>query len=45
MSRYVRAFKVKDGDNDKNDKLMSFRRDDEKLLENIKPFGLRLRTS
>ena len=44
MSGYVETFKVKDGDKDKNNKLMSFRRDDEKLLENIKPFGLRLKT-
>ena len=32
MSGYVRAFKVKEGDN----KLMPFRIDDEKLLENYK---------
>ena len=30
MSGYVKAFKVKDGDKDKNNKLMSFRTDDEK---------------
>ena len=34
MSGYVKTFKVKDGDKDKNNKLMSFRIDDEKLLEN-----------
>ena len=33
MSGYVKIFKVKDGDKDKNNKLMSFRIDDEKLLE------------
>ena len=33
MSGYVKTFKVKDGDKDKNNKLMSFRIDDEKLLE------------
>ena len=30
---YVTTFKVKDGDKDENNKLMSFRTDDEKLLE------------
>ena len=34
MSGYVKTFKVKDGDKDKNNKLMSFHIDDEKLLEN-----------
>ena len=29
MSGYVKTFKVKDGDKDKNNKLMSFRIDDE----------------
>ena len=33
MSGYVKTFKVKDGDKDKNNKLMSFRIDDVKLLE------------
>ena len=33
MSGYVKTFKVKDGDNDENNKL-SFHVDDEKLLEN-----------
>ena len=36
MSGYVKTFKVKDGDKDKNNKLMSFHIDDEKLLENYK---------
>ena len=36
MSGYVKTFKVKDGDKDKNNKLMSFRIDDEKLLEKCK---------
>ena len=31
MSGYVKTFKVKDGDEDKNNKLMSFRIDDVKL--------------
>ena len=33
MSGYVKTFKVKEGDKDKNNKLMSFHIDDEKLLE------------
>ena len=36
MSGYVKTFKVKDGDKDKNYKLMSFYIDDEKLLEKYK---------
>ena len=36
MSGYVKIFKVKDGDKDKNYKLMSFYIDDEKLLEKYK---------
>ena len=31
--RYVKTFKVKDGDKDKNNKLIYFRIDNEKLLE------------
>ena len=31
MSGYVKTFKVKDGDKDRNNKFMSFRRDCEKL--------------
>ena len=37
MSGCIKTFKVKDGDKDKNNKLMSFRIDDEKLLEKYKP--------
>ena len=45
MSEYVKIFNVKDEDKDKNNKLMSFCIDDEKLLEKyIKLFGLRLNT-
>ena len=33
MSRYAKTSKVKKGDKDKNNKLMSFRIGDEKLLE------------
>ena len=36
MSGYFKTFKVKDGDKDKNSKLMSFCIDDEKLLEKYK---------
>ena len=36
MSGYVKTFKFEDEDKDKNNKLMSFRIDDEKLLERFK---------
>ena len=36
MSGCIKIFKVKDGDKDKNNELMSFRIDDEKLLEKYK---------
>ena len=36
MRGYVKTVKVKEGDKDKNNKLMSFRIDDEKLLERFK---------
>ena len=36
MSGYVETFKVKDGEKKKNNKLMSFWRDDEKLLDKYK---------
>ena len=36
MSRYAKAFKVKEEHKDKNNKLMSFHIDDEKLLEKYK---------
>ena len=36
MSGYVQTFNVKDGDKDKSNKFMSFRIDDEKLLEKYK---------
>ena len=41
MSGYVKTFKVRDGDNDKSNKLVFFHIDDEKLLEML--FGLRLK--
>ena len=44
MSRFVKTFKVKDGDKDKNNKLMSFQIDDERLLKKYNPFGLNLKT-
>ena len=36
MSEYVKTFKVKDWDKDKNNNLISFHRFDEKLSENYK---------
>ena len=36
MIGYVQTFKVHEGNKDKNNKLMSFRIDDEKLLEKYK---------
>ena len=36
MSGYVKTFKVKERDKDKSNKLMSFRIEDEKLLEKYK---------
>ena len=36
MSRYAKIFKVNEREKDKNKKLMSFRIDDEKLLEKYK---------
>ena len=36
MSGYVKTFKVKDGDKDKSNKLMSSRTDDDKLSEKCK---------
>ena len=44
MSGYVKTFKVKDGDKFKNNKLISFSIDVEKLLEKYKLFGLKLKT-
>ena len=42
MSGYVKTFKVKSGDKDKNNKLMSFRRDDEKILEKCKALWIKI---
>ena len=35
-SGYVKTFKVKEGDKDENNKIISFRKDDQKLLEKYK---------
>ena len=43
MSGYIKTLKVKEGDKDKNNKLIYFRIDDEKKKKSIKLFGLRLK--
>ena len=43
VSGYVKEYKVKDKDKDKNNKLMSFRVDDEKLPRKYRLFELRLK--
>ena len=42
MWEYVKKFKVKDGDKDKNNKLLSFPIDDEKLLEKYKTILMKI---
>ena len=42
MSGYVKTFKVKDGDKDKNNKLIPFRTDNEKLLEKYKTISTKI---
>ena len=42
MSGYVKTFKVKEGDKDKNNKLMPFHIDDEKLLEKDLPIWTKI---
>ena len=44
MSGYVKIFKVKEGDKGKSNKLMSFRTDNEKILEKYKAIWTRLKT-
>ena len=46
MSGYLRSFKNKDGDKDKNknNKLISFCIYDDKLLKNYKTIGIKLKT-
>ena len=43
MRGYVKTFKLKDQEKDKNNKLMSFCVEDEKLLKIAKLFGLILK--
>ena len=43
MNRYVKTFKVKDGDKDKHNKLMFFRIDDEKLLQKYKAIWTKIK--
>ena len=42
ISGYVKTFKAKDGDKEKNNKLISFRIDDEKLLEKYKAIWIKI---
>ena len=42
MSWYVKAFKVKDGDKDKNNKLMSSCINNEKLLEKCETIWIKI---
>ena len=42
MSGYVKTFKVKDGNKDKSNKLMSFGIDDEKLSEKFKAIWFKI---
>ena len=44
MSGYIKIFKVKEGDKSKSNKLMSFRTDNEKILEKYKAIWTRLKT-
>ena len=43
MSGYAKTFKVKDGDKDKKNKLMSSHIDDKKPVKNLKLFWLKLK--
>ena len=43
MSGYVKTFKVKDGNKDKENKLMSFRTDDGNLLEKYKAISTKIK--
>ena len=42
MSGYVKTFKVKDGDKDKNNKFTALRTDHEKLLEKYKTIWIKI---
>ena len=44
MSEYVKTFKDKGGDKNKNNQLMSLRIDDDKLLEKYKTIWTKLKT-
>ena len=44
VNGYVKTFKGKSGDTNKNSKLLSLLTDDENLLKNSKSFELRLKT-
>ena len=43
MSGYVETFKVEDGDKEKNNKLMSFRTHDHKLLKKYKTIWTKIK--
>ena len=43
MSGYIKTFKVKDGHNDKNNKLMSYRLDNKKLLQKYKAIWIKIK--
>ena len=45
ISGYVKIFKVKDGDKDKNNKLMSFRVNDENLFKKYKTIWTKIEES
>ena len=45
MSWYIETLKVKDGDKDKNNKLIPFRVDDEKLLEKCRAIWTKIEDS
>ena len=42
MREYVKTFNIKNGDKDKNNKLMSSRRDDDKLIEKYKTIWIKI---
>ena len=43
MNRYVKIFKVKDGDKDESNKLMLYHIDDEELLEKYKAIWTKIK--
>ena len=42
MREYVKTFNIKNGNKDKNNKLMSSRRDDDKLIEKYKTIWIKI---